>query len=153
VRKYVWIVIALLTIGSSYAFAADDESEFKDLITKYYTAWNTMNSANAAQFYAQDPDLVYYDIAPLQYHGFKEYQDGAQKNFFDTATTCKLTPNNDLKVTRHGDIAWTTLTFHLSAVFKQGGALELDARQTSIWEKRDGKWLIVHEHISTPLKQ
>ena len=149
-KKYTWFAIALLVICSNFLFAKDDEAEFKDLITKYYAAWNTMKASNAASFYAQDPDLVFFDIAPIKYNGFGEYQDGAQKNFFDIATSCKLTPNNDLKVTRRGDVAWTTLTFHLSAVLKQGGTMELDGRQTSIWEKRNGKWLIVHEHISAP---
>jgi ketosteroid isomerase-like protein len=110
-----------------------------------------MKSENAAPFYAHDPGLVFYDAAPLKYNGWEEYQDGAQKNFFDTSVSCKLIPNDDLQVTRKGDIAWTTLTFHLSAVLKDGNKLEVDARQTSIWEKRDGKWLIVHEHISAPL--
>jgi ketosteroid isomerase-like protein len=29
--------------------------------------------------------------------------------------------------------------------------MELDARHTAIWERRGGKWLVVHEHISVPL--
>ena len=65
--------------------------------------------------------------------------------------TLKLTPHGDLKVTRRGNIAWTTVTFHLSAKQKSGGQMEADGRHTAIWEKRAGKWLIVHEHFSTPL--
>ena len=33
-----------------------------------------------------------------------------------------------------------------------GKAMELDIRHTAIWEKRGGKWLIVHEHVSAPLQ-
>jgi ketosteroid isomerase-like protein len=29
--------------------------------------------------------------------------------------------------------------------------MEMDARQTLIWEKREGKWAIIHEHNSAPL--
>ena len=43
------------------------------------------------------------------------------------------------------------MTFHLSAKPKAGGDMEIDCRHTAIWEKRDGKWLIVHEHVSAPL--
>ena len=75
-----------------------------------------------------------------------------QKNFFDTATSAKLTPNmNDLRVTRRGDVAWTTLTFHMTIKLKSGGGQEIDARHTAIWERRGGRWLIVHEHVSVPL--
>jgi ketosteroid isomerase-like protein len=45
----------------------------------------------------------------------------------------------------------TTVTFHLSAKPKAGGAMAIDCRHTAIWEKRGGKRLIVHEHLSAPL--
>ena len=35
--------------------------------------------------------------------------------------------------------------------FKGGGQTEMDGRHTAIWERRGGKWLIVHEHVSAPL--
>jgi len=126
------------------------EAEFKDLIDRYYAAWSSMNADNAAQFYAKDADLVFYDIAPLKYNGWSEYKEGV-KAFFGTVTNSKLTPKNDLKVTRRGNIAWTSVTFRLTATPKAGGSMELDARHTAIWENRGGKWLIVHEHVSAPL--
>jgi ketosteroid isomerase-like protein len=63
----------------------------------------------------------------------------------------KFTPHDDLHVTRHGTIAWTTVTWHLSGKKKTGEAVELDGRQTLIWELRVGQWRIVHEHFSAPL--
>src|SRR5215208_5966641 len=126
------------------------EAEFKDLIDRYYAAWSSMSADNAAQFYAKDADLVFYDIAPLKYNSWVEYKEGVNA-FFDTVTNSKLTPKNDLKVTRRGNIAWTSVTFRLTATPKAGGSMELDARHTAIWENRGGKWLIVHEHVSAPL--
>jgi len=29
----------------------------------------------------------------------------------------------------------------------------MEGRHTAIWEKRDGQWVIVHEHLSAPLTQ
>ena len=127
------------------------DAEFKTLIDRYYAAWNTLNTDTPAPFYAKDADLIFYDIAPMQYHGWAEYHDGVPKYFFELISSGKLTPNNDLKVTRRGTVAWTTLTFHLSGKLKAGGDMEIDARHTAIWEKRGDKWLIVHEHISAPL--
>ena len=40
---------------------------------------------------------------------------------------------------------------HLSAAMKQGKPFDFDGRDTVIWEKRGGRWLIVHEHVSAPL--
>ena len=73
------------------------------------------------------------------------------EHWIDDIANSSFTPHDDLRVVRHGDVAWTTLTFHLSAVLKDGGGLVLDGRHTAIWERRDGRWLIVHEHLSVPL--
>lgn len=127
------------------------EAEFKAMIDQYYTAWSSLDPDKAAKYYAKDADLVFYDVAPLKYNGWSEYKAGVMKAFTETMSSGKLTPNDDLKVTERGNIVWTTLTFHLSAKPKAGGAMELDCRHTAIWEKRGGKWLIVHEHVSAPL--
>lgn len=127
------------------------EAEFKAMIDQYYSAWSTLNPDNAAKYYAKDADLVFYDIAPLKYNSWKEYREGVIKAFTETMSSGKLTPNDDLKINQRGNIVWTTLTFHLTAKPKAGGALEVDCRHTAIWEKRGGKWLIVHEHVSAPL--
>jgi uncharacterized protein (TIGR02246 family) len=150
------VIFLVALAGAARTKMAEEKSapdaEFKALIEGYYAAWSTLNLDNAAKYYAKDADLIFYDIAPLKYKDWAEYRAGVQKAFIDVISGGKLTPNmNDLRVTRRGNIAWTTLTFHLSATPKAGGSMELDARHTAIWEKRDGKWLIVHEHISVPL--
>ena len=135
------------SVASKKAF----ETEFKAMIAEYYAAWSTLNPDNAAKFYAKDADLPFFDVAPLKYKNWADYHDGVIKAFTETMSSGKLTPNDDLKITQRGNIVWTTLTFHLSAKPKAGGAMELDCRHTAIWEKRGNKWLIVHEHVSAPL--
>jgi ketosteroid isomerase-like protein len=102
-------------------------------------------------FLCQGCQHCFFDVAPLKYNGWAEYKRGVQKSIFDQISAGKLTPNDDLKITRRGDVAWMTLTFHLSLTMKTGAAMEIDCRHTAIWVKRRGKWLIVHEHVSAPL--
>jgi ketosteroid isomerase-like protein len=123
----------------------------KKLIERYYAAWNTLDTDNPACFYAKDAKRVFFDVMPLKYNGWAEYKEGVQKVFFDRISAGKLTPNDDLKITRRGHVAWMTLTFHLSFTLKTGAAMEIDCRHSAIWENRRGKWLIVHEHISAPI--
>jgi len=150
------ILTAGLLICSLASFATGQkasrgDAEFKSLSDRYFAAWSSLNADNAAPLYAKDADLVFYDIAPLKYTGWAEYDKGV-RGVLGGFESLKLTPNNDLKVTRRGNIVWTTVTFHLSAKPKGGGGqMEMDGRHTAIWEKRTGKWLIVHEHFSTPL--
>jgi len=150
----VILAAAFLTcFMTTVAFGQETKSndlEFKALIDRYSSAWSSLDPNNAAPLYAKDADLVFYDIAPLKYSGWAEYDQGVRK-VLGGFETLKLTPNNDLKVTRRGNIAWTTVTHHLSAKLKGGGPMESDVRQTVIWEKRNGKWLIVHEHFSAPM--
>ena len=160
-RTALAVVIALLASGQASAQATRTaakpapnsavNNEFKKMIEAYYTAWSTLNPDNAARFYAKDADIVFYDVAPLKYNAWSEYRAGVIKAFTEPMLSGKLTPNDDLKVTQRGNIVWTTVTFHLSAKPKAGGAMEVDCRHTAIWEKRGGKWLIVHEHVSAPL--
>jgi ketosteroid isomerase-like protein len=124
----------------------------KKLVESYYAAWNTLNTDNPARFYAKDASIVFFDVAPLKYNGWEEYKRGVQKCIFDQTSAGKLTPNDDVKITRRGDVAWMTLTFHLSLTMKTGAVMELDCRHTAIWARRRGKWLIVHEHVSTPIQ-
>ena len=148
----VTLLLFILTTPTVFSQkkAQSGELEFKALIDRYYAAWSSLNPDNAAPLYAKDADLVFYDLAPLKYTGWAEYDKGV-RNVLGGFATLKLTPNNDLKVTRHDNVAWTTVTFHLSAKEKSGGQMEADGRHTAIWEKRGVKWLIVHEHFSAPL--
>jgi ketosteroid isomerase-like protein len=126
-------------------------SEFKNLTEANIAAWNDRSPEALSKFYAKDADLVFYDALPLQYKSWSAYQTGIQKNIFDKMPLFKLAANDDLRVTRKGDIAWTTFTWHFSAKLEDGTPLESDGRQTDIWEQRNGTWLIVHEHISEPV--
>lgn len=126
-------------------------TDWKALLTTLYDAWSTRKAENASPLYAPDSGLVFYDVAPLKYEGWADYAAGAQKTFLDGADRVEFRPGDDLKATERGDVAWTTLTVRITAVMKDGKTLDLNCRHTAIWELRKGKWLIVHEHISTPL--
>jgi ketosteroid isomerase-like protein len=143
---------ALLTfVGARAQQRATDDATFRKLIDDYCVAWSSGNPDNAAKFYAKEDGLVFYDITPFAYHGWKEYRDGVQKAIFENMASGSLTAGKDLKVTRRGTVAWTTVSMHFSEKTKDGKSTESDIRYTGIWEKRGPKWLLVHEHLSAPL--
>lgn len=126
------------------------ETDFKALMRRILKAWETLDPANAAPFYAKDPGNVFYDIVPLKYTGWAEYAEGVKKVIGDFASQ-KLTLGDDVRTHRQGSFAWATATWHGEIVTKSGDKRPLDGRWTLIWEKRGRKWLIVHEHVSVPL--
>jgi ketosteroid isomerase-like protein len=153
-RCYAALVLvgALMTLTAARAGKnSGDEATFRKLTDDYCAAWSTGNTDNAAKFYAQDDGLIFYDVTPFSYHGWKEYVPGVHKALFDSAAEAKLTAGKDLKVTRPGSIAWTTVPMHFYEKTKDGKVVEADLRYTGIWEKRGSNWLLVHEHLSVPM--
>jgi ketosteroid isomerase-like protein len=155
-RWLLYVVLAfaggLLTFAGARAQQrASDDATFRKLIEGYCAAWSSGNAEAPFRFYAKDNGLVFYDLAPFAYHGWKEYHDGVQKELFGNVASGSLTPGRDLKVTRRGTLAWTTVSMHFSEKTKDGKATETQVRYTGIWEKRGANWLLVHEHLSTPL--
>ena len=150
--KRLLVAVLVLTALCLPAFAQKKGGDdFNDLIKRYYAAWSTLNPDNASVFYAKDADLIFFDIDPLKYTGWQAYHDNFKNNVGPMFSSLALTPNHDVKITRRGNVALTTLTFHLSAKQKDRTAIEFDGRHPIVWEKRGRRWLIIHEHVSKPL--
>lgn len=146
-------VAAMLCVGPSLprAGGADPDAEIRALVAEVWAGWNTLDPDQAAPYYAQDADLIFFDLAPLKFTGWGEFKRGVLEMFFDKMTSGKVTLKDDLRVTRRRGVAWSTVTLHFSIAMKSGQTIEMDARQSLIWEKRGRRWLIVHEHTSAPL--
>ncbi len=117
---------------------------------RIWDAWATLNPANAAQFYAKG-DHVFFDIAPLKYASWDEYQKGAA-GVLSTYKSATFIVNDDAQIHNAGQVAWGTATVKYDMVQKSGKHEMGDFRWTVIWQKEDGKWLTVHEHVSAPLQ-
>jgi ketosteroid isomerase-like protein len=154
-----WILYVLLAffgglltfVGARAQQKATDEATFRKLIDGYCAAWSSKDPANAAKYYAKDEGLVFYDVAPFSYSGWKEYDAGVRKNLLDGADAVSLTAGKELKVTRRGNIAWITVPMHVTVKQKDGKTIDSAIRYTGIWEKKGKNWVLVHEHLSAPL--
>lgn len=130
----------------------DATAVFKPYFEKVYAAWSTLDPSKPALYYAKESNLAFFDIAPLKYRGWQEYQEGIGKVSADWKSA-QLTLDPDFHATQLGDIAWATYTFELDVQLKAGGSRKMQARGTDVLEKRGEKWMIVHEHVSVPLAQ
>ena len=68
---------------------------------------------------------------------------------FPPVAKLTLIPQDDLQVYRYGNLVWTTVTHAIEALGKDGAELMMNQRQTSIWEQQNGRWVMLHEHLST----
>jgi ketosteroid isomerase-like protein len=124
------------------------ESGIRKTLEKMFAAWSDLDPAKASPFYAKDPGLVFFDIAPMKYMGWAEIASEVPKTL--AAYRSLKLMSEDLRAHRTGNLAWATAILHGDLAKKGGGTDHLDLRYTAVLEKRRQAWLIVHEHLPSP---
>ncbi len=130
---------------SAYPAAPD-----KAYLQKIWDGWSTLDPANVAKYYASGTH-TFFDIAPLKYNSWDDYSKGVLA-VVSGYKSAKFTLNDDLAIHPHGDLVWATATVKSEMTTKAGKIEMSNMRWTGVFENQDGKWLIVHEHVSEPLQ-
>ena len=134
---------------------ATDIQILKSRIDQYAQAWSTKagspNWSEIEQLYAPE-DLLHYDaVTPYSFANVSEMKTA----FVHMRETLKmqsleLKARDDLRVFRRGDLVWTTVSQDIVATLEDQTKVQFVQRQTGIWEQRNGKWVMIHEHLSVP---
>ena len=151
-RIAVLAFVACMTItglAQKAAKASTGGGVDKAYLQKIWDGWAALDVPKQQQYYAQGPH-VFFDIAPLKYASWDEYEAGATKVLGDYKAA-KFTVNDDLQIHKAGDAHWVTSTVASDMTHKSGKRDMGQFRWTAVLEKKDGKWLIVHEHVSSPI--
>jgi len=149
-------LIALSFVASASAGASKkslshtDIGAIKDRAEKVWRSYESMDASKARPFYSSSSNNVYFDIAPLQYRGIDAYQQGVAQ-LLKSFRAISFQHSGDLAIHPIGTQAWCTETLQASIVHADGNKGNMPIRWTAIWEKQNGNWVIVHEHVSTPL--
>lgn len=128
--------------------ASNSSAPDKAYLQKLLDGWSAGNPANMTQYYVQG-EYTFFDIAPLKYNNWTEYQNGTTE-LLKGYKSFKLTMNDDAQVHPEGNLTWATATVKEDAVTTGGKHEMATLRWTVIFQKQDGKWLIMHEHTSAP---
>jgi ketosteroid isomerase-like protein len=155
-NRFATMLALLLMLTASLTFAQDKKAAAKPAggipdkahLQKIWDAWSTLDPANPAPFYASGPH-VFFDIAPLKYGSWDEYEKGVVAVLADFKSA-QMTVNDDAQIHTAGPLVWATATVKEDAVMKSGKREMGNFRWTVLFEKQNGKWLIIHEHISVP---
>jgi ketosteroid isomerase-like protein len=141
---------ALLPMPAKTVSGTKDLGPDKAHLQKIWDGWGTLNPDNVAEFYATGPH-VFFDIAPLKYSSWDEYQKGVRQVLADFKSA-KFTVNDDAELHPAGKYVWGTATVKDEMTHKDGKVDTGTFRWTVVFEQQGGKWLVVHEHISAPLQ-
>jgi ketosteroid isomerase-like protein len=133
------------------------DAEFERIVDEYLAAFVTSRTSDAAG--ADAPARFFYDAANvvvwdptsrrplLGWGAVAAHRDAADLRIYLTNKQRR----GDVHAWRNGDMAWVTFAFSARATRRDGDRFEVVGRQTDVFQKRDGEWLIVHEHASIPL--
>lgn len=117
-------------------------------IKRFADAYKARNLKNLMECFVPDPDVVLYGTGAdekrvgLEQVRAQVERDWAQTESIELSVAWK-------SISAAGSVAWAAL----DGAFKirtGGQDMALPARMSVVLEKRDGKWLIVHAHFSTP---
>ena len=156
-KRLLTVLVCIIALSLS-SFAASKKSAKKAApsgpapdkayMQKVFDAWGTLDASKAGEFYAQGPH-TFFDLSPLKYNSWDEYATGVKKELTDYKSGT-FTVNDDAQIHPAGDYYWGTATVKEDATLKSGKREMATFRWTVVFEKQDGKWLIVHEHVSVP---
>ncbi len=113
-------------------------------------AWSTLDLRNVQPYYAADAGLLFFDLDPMKYTGWAEYSTGVLPIFADYQSA-RFVVHDDLQAFERDDSGWAAFTVGLDLSKKDGTTQHIEGRWTMVFEKRQGKWVVVHEHVSVPL--
>jgi len=140
---------AILTLPVTAAAASKDEAKIHRLLDDWAKAFHARNLDAIMAMYA--PGVVAYDIVPpLQYVGIDAYRKDYQ-TFLDQFDGPIDVEYRDLHIVAGSDVGFATGLEHMSGKMKNGQPLDMWSRFTSGFQKINGQWKDVHDHVSVPV--
>lgn len=167
------LMIAIAPIGAAQAQQIRPDVPFEVIVPEYSEdakiAYEVAAQRNAwrEMFERQDvdgmmsfyvPQIYTYDLmAAPEPDGLKHAFDGEaiwRQNwvtFFEMFQDDLRVTIEDLTVYQSGDIATVRGLTRLEGTMVSGQYVDMWTRETNVMRRVDGKWLIVHDHVSVPM--
>ena len=152
--RYRQLILLLCIVTLTLASFAETKKAVssgpdKAYLQKVLDGWSALKPAKMKQYYAQD-DHLFFDIAPVKYSNWTEYQAGVTE-LLESYKSLKMTLNDDAQIHHEGNLTWVVATIKEESVSSTNKHEMGTFRWTVVFQKqKDGKWFIVHEHTSVP---
>jgi ketosteroid isomerase-like protein len=141
---------ALIAAGSLAGQTVADRrsaEEIRVLFEQFNAAWERRDSAFIARFYAHDSTGVFF-FERRQLRGWPQV-DTLYRHMFASAARGRVRSRFDiLDVGARGDLGWLAANFRLEVIGASGDTTMDEGRQSVVFERRVGRWVVVHRHTS-----
>jgi ketosteroid isomerase-like protein len=120
-------------------------------VQRFVDAVNAKDINGIMAFYVPDESLFVFDaMVPRQYVGAAAYRKDWE-GFLAAYPSTMHAEISDLKVETEGNLGYGHVIFRSNGPGKDGNPLDLTVRVTDVYRKINGKWLVIHEHVSWPV--
>ena len=130
---------------------ASDKAAIEALEQRYVKAFNAKDVNAIMENYAPGNQLFVFDaVPPREYPSWEAYKKDWE-GLFAAYPGPLADAISDLNITVAGTVAYA---HHIETGYftrKDGSRADFVVRVTDVFRKLNGKWLIVHEHVSFPV--
>jgi len=124
------------------------EAEIRELIDGFVKALRAKDINGVMSVFA--PEIVSFDFGPPLQHGGGETFIKRWQELFESYQSPIAYEVNDLSITVSDGVAFSYSLNRIGGTMKNGQKTDRWLRWTACYRKINGKWLIVHEHVSVP---
>ena len=144
-------VLAVCIASSCSSNRSNDAAEIDASLQRLVAAVNAKDINGIMAYYSPGESLLVFDaLPPRQYVGATAYRKDWE-GFLAAYPTGVHAEASDWKVETEGNLAYGHGIFRTTGQDKDGKPLDLTVRVTDVYKKINGKWLVVHEHVSWPV--
>jgi len=134
-----------------HAIAGSDDAEIRALLDRWTKVFEAHDIEGIMSFYAPGDAVTAYDVvSPLQYKGKDVYRKDYVEFLaqYDGPIHVEF---RDMRVLSSGDVGFVHALERFTGKLKNGQQSDIWLRYTGGLRKMNGKWLIVHDHVSVPI--
>ena len=137
-------------VGFAERGATDDAQSERQVEARYRAfndAWKARDLSFIDGYYAHDPDMLLF-FERRQLRGWEKVKTLYQNMFAHALPGSVKSSYSNLQVRAKGDMAFVAANFHLEVKNPEGEVMTDTGRQSAVFERRDGDWVVVHRHTS-----
>ena len=130
---------------------SDDVAAINASVQHLVASVNAKDIDGIMSYYVPDGTLFVFDsTVPRQYVGAEAYRKDWQMflSMFPKSVHMEMT---DWKAEADGNLAFGHGIVHNVGTAPDGTTMDMTLRVTDVFRKVNGKWLVVHEHLSWPV--
>jgi ketosteroid isomerase-like protein len=133
------------------ATSTGDKAQIEALENRFIAAFRAKDINKIMAVYAPGSRLFVFDVTPPRQHvGWADYKKD-WSDFLGQIAGPVQVELTDLAVTTDGQLGFGHSIQHVSAKMTDGKTMDITVRVSDAYQKLNGHWYIVEEHVSVPV--